>query len=267
MRRRNIAIEQVALAPLVARYLAYMRAAASLNVNLDIEWVHMAATLIQWKSRSLLPADPLNTPVADPIRDELVQMLSAHRQQVARDLARRQLVEGVRFSREPEKIAEVSDHPFLSVWDLMQQARELARWASEHRQDRLRWNQMVGVEQDDVSIGEMIVYLHTLFGTTGAVALDGLRLLSEQTSVSRRSYLLLAILELARNRQIQIQSDGTLGSDLASNGQVVIAAGVRVSACERKLVHLPTIRRAVVLPREGDVSVGACPLRRRGQPR
>ena len=106
VRRQNIAIEQVALAPLVARYLAYMRAAASHNVNLDIEWVHMAATLIH---------------------DELVQLLSAHRHQVARDLARLQSAEGAHFCREAEKVAEVSDPLFLNVWDLMQQAREFAR--------------------------------------------------------------------------------------------------------------------------------------------
>lgn len=108
VRRQNIAIEQVALAPLVARYLAYMRAAASHNVNLDIEWVHMAATLIQWKSRSLLPSDPIGTPAADPIRDELVQLLSSYRKQAAEELARRQSVEHTHFSRESEVIEELS---------------------------------------------------------------------------------------------------------------------------------------------------------------
>jgi chromatin segregation and condensation protein Rec8/ScpA/Scc1 (kleisin family) len=41
----------VARAPLVARYLAYLQAATALERPLDIDWILLAATLIQWKSR------------------------------------------------------------------------------------------------------------------------------------------------------------------------------------------------------------------------
>jgi chromatin segregation and condensation protein Rec8/ScpA/Scc1 (kleisin family) len=54
VRRQNIAIEKPRH---VARFLAYVGTAAQRNPNLDIEWLHMAATLIHWKSRSLLPRD------------------------------------------------------------------------------------------------------------------------------------------------------------------------------------------------------------------
>ena len=204
VRRQNIAIEQVALAPLVARYLAYMRAAASNNVNLDIEWVHMAATLIQWKSRSLLSVDPLGAPAADPIRDELVHLLSTHRRQAAEDLSRRQSVEDSRFSRETEVMEEFADPPFLSVWDLTQQARDLARWASEHRKDRTTWNQMVAVEQDDSTIAGMIEYLLEQVALADGPELDALRLLRAQATPSRRACLFLAILEVARDQKVGI---------------------------------------------------------------
>jgi len=51
VRRQRIAIEDVARAPLVARYLAYLQAATALERPLDIDWILLAATLIQWKSR------------------------------------------------------------------------------------------------------------------------------------------------------------------------------------------------------------------------
>ena len=57
VRRQNVAIENIAMAPVVARFLAYVRAATEQNLNLDIEWLHIAATLIYWKSRALLPLD------------------------------------------------------------------------------------------------------------------------------------------------------------------------------------------------------------------
>ena len=92
-----MAIEKIAMAPIVARFLEYVRTAAERNLNLDIEWLHMAATLIHWKSRSLLPRDASGEPQADPIRDDLVQQLLAHRKQAAEELARRRSLEETRF--------------------------------------------------------------------------------------------------------------------------------------------------------------------------
>ena len=66
VRRQNVAIEKIAMAPIVARFLEYVRTAAERNLNLDIEWLHMAATLIHWKSRSLLPADATGEPQRTP---------------------------------------------------------------------------------------------------------------------------------------------------------------------------------------------------------
>src|SRR6185312_13971154 len=89
VRRQNVAIETIAMAPIVARFLEYVRAAAERSLNLDMEWLHMAATLIHWKSRSLLPPEAGGQAQADPIRDGLVQQLLAHRRQAAQELARR----------------------------------------------------------------------------------------------------------------------------------------------------------------------------------
>src|SRR5688572_2065495 len=58
VRRNELPITDLPLAPIAAQYLAYIREAEALDVNLGMEWVDMAARLIQWKSSSLLPADP-----------------------------------------------------------------------------------------------------------------------------------------------------------------------------------------------------------------
>src|SRR5947199_1152740 len=77
VRGQNVAVENIAMAPIVARFLEYVGAAAGRNLNLDIEWLHMAATLIHWKSRSLLPRESGEELHKDPIRDDLVQQLLA----------------------------------------------------------------------------------------------------------------------------------------------------------------------------------------------
>ena len=43
VRRQNVALEKISMAPIVARFLEYMRTATERNLNLDIEWLHMAA--------------------------------------------------------------------------------------------------------------------------------------------------------------------------------------------------------------------------------
>jgi segregation and condensation protein A len=216
VRRQNVAIEKISMAPIVARFLEYIRTATERNLNLDIEWLHMAATLIHWKSRSLLPADAMGGPAADPIRDSLVQQLLTHRKQVAEELARRHALEQAQFSRMDGEFREAAgpdepeDSPFASVWDLMQQARDLSRWVHEHRESRRQWRETLGVEQDDVTVAEMIDYLRTRFAPED-VKLDGTSLIDEQPTASRRACLFLGMLEMVRDRQLQIDQYESFG--------------------------------------------------------
>jgi segregation and condensation protein A len=225
VRRQNVAIESIAMAPIVARFLEYVGAAAGRNLNLDIEWLHMAATLIHWKSRSLLPQDVSAQPQRDAIRDDLVQQLLAHRKQAADELARRRAVEETRFSRhaaEDELVASgpATDEPdepgFVSVWDLIQQARDLAGWVEQHREDRHRWHESFGVEQDDVTVREMMDYLRDQLATAGG-RLDGVSLLERQATASRRSCLFLGMLEMARDRQVELQQEEIFGQILLTD--------------------------------------------------
>lgn len=166
----------------------------------------MAATLIHWKSRSLLPRDVSEDPRKDPIRDDLIQQLLAHRQQAADELARRATQEA-RFTRSaaadglgsPEPAAEEADEAgFVSVWDLIQQARDLARWAEQHRANRCRWRESFGVEQDDTTVSEMMDYLRH-------------QLAAGQATASRRSCLFLGMLEMARDQQVERQQNEIFG--------------------------------------------------------
>src|SRR5262249_43535233 len=151
VRRQRVAIENVALAPVVARYLEYVRTAAAANLHLDIEWLHIAAILIQWKSRALLPEAPGGLAHPDPIREDLIQQMLVYAKQVSNELAERRAVEEKRYSRPVgagtgEAAAIPEETRFLSVWDLVQQARDLARWVEQHRQARINWRESLGME-------------------------------------------------------------------------------------------------------------------------
>lgn len=213
VRRQNVAIENVAMAPIVARFLEYIHTAAERNLNLDMDWLHMAATLIHWKSRALLRLDTNGQTASDPIRDDLVQQLLAHRQTAAGELARRRALEETRFPRgsvAPEAPAiEPEPQAFVCVWDLIQQARELAGWLEQHHQDRRHWEETLGVERDDVTVDDMIEYLQAQLA--GNVELDAVSLLERQSTKSRRSCLFLGMLEMSRNQRLELIQDEVFG--------------------------------------------------------
>lgn len=209
VRRQRIAIIEVALAPLVARYLAYMEGAQATGRPLDIDWVLLAATLIQWKSRSLLPA-AAGEPGPDPVRDEIVELLLAHHKEAAADLGRRRSEEAGRLSRggDPDfqqkaESEEDSDPPFISVWDLTEQARDLARWAAQQGHERRLWRQSFPPDEEVVTVAEMSEYLHARL-TAGGTEIEASQLFAHEPNHLRRVYLFLAMLDMARDQQLRL---------------------------------------------------------------
>ena len=99
---------------------------------------------------------------------------------------------------------EPEEAPF-SVWDLIQQARELAVWIEKHRADRAYWQETFDVQPDETTVGAMIEYLQGQLGAASGTQLDGTSLLNEQMTASRRSCLFLGMLELAREQQLQME--------------------------------------------------------------
>ena len=76
IRRANISILDIPMAPLTAQYLVYVEAMRKSNLELAAEYLLMAAMLIEIKSRMLLPRPPKaeNGEPEDP-RAELVLSL------------------------------------------------------------------------------------------------------------------------------------------------------------------------------------------------
>ena len=217
VRRQNVAIEEIELAPMAARFLEYVRSAAQRQLNLDIEWIHMAATLIQWKSRFLLASDPADKPAADPIREDLVRQLIEHRKQAAEALGEKRSAEQARFRHNTGektchsgKDAELPQEMFTSVWDLVQQARELACWTRQQRGNQRLVQQPLGIEQDETTVAQMIEFLRAELDRSG-YPLDGLRLLSEQHTPARRCCLFLGMLDMARDQRAVIEQDHVFG--------------------------------------------------------
>jgi len=133
IRREEVEIWDIPIARITDQYLKYLAMLNTVNVNVAGEFIEMAATLLEVKSRMLLPRESVegDEPMEDP-RTELVRQLIEYKRY--KDAARQ--LEGMadersqRFGRgapmsslaEDLPAADIGDVDLLedvSVWDLL----------------------------------------------------------------------------------------------------------------------------------------------------
>ena len=208
IRRQQISISDIPIARITAQYLHYMREAESLNIDLGGEFVLMAATLIQIKSKMLLPADPIlpGEEAEDP-RAELVNRLLEHEKfkNAAQMLHQKQMIEENVWSK-PQIAAFVDDdeEPGLAVSlvDLIQTFEKIL----ERNKNRPQFE----VAGEDVSVAQQMQYLkNLLLSTDEPLALQ--ELFEKQPGRRPLVALFLAVLELVRMQAIVLRQKETFG--------------------------------------------------------
>lgn len=134
IRKSNLNILDIPMAPLTEQYLIYVDAMRRHNLELAADYLLMAATLLEIKSRSLLPRPPREAEddVGDP-RAELVRRLLEY-EQMKLAAARLDAVPRIERDREwvgvfvaekvVERMPEVSLHDLQLAWlKIMKKAR------------------------------------------------------------------------------------------------------------------------------------------------
>jgi segregation and condensation protein A len=133
IRRANINVLDIPMAPLTVQYLEYVEAMRASNLELAAEYLLMAAMLLEIKSRMLLPRPPREDAIEIDPRAELVRRLLEYEQT---KLAAARLDALPRAGRDFEKVGvfvtekivermpEVSLHDLQLAWlRLMKRAR------------------------------------------------------------------------------------------------------------------------------------------------
>jgi len=212
IRKQDINIYDIPIAKITAQYLAYVERIRELDVNVASEFIYMAAVLIHIKSKMLLPRDPLAPADAqeDP-RNELVNRLLEHEKfkSAAQMLLQKQQIEDAVLSN--PAIREFMDaegaEPELAadVIDLVKTFQQIL--------DRARNRPILEVDEETVTVGQMIQYLHR------RLALEDrpIRLKQILRNVPSRQALVcmfLALLELVRLQAIQLRQDRIFGDIL-----------------------------------------------------
>jgi len=209
IRKQDIDIYDIPIAKITAQYLAYVEKIRELDVNIAAEFIYMAAVLIHIKSKMLLPRDP-EAPAEeqeDP-RTELVNRLLEHEKfkSAAQMLLQKQQIEEAVLTNpslkefmdaegtEPEIAADVID-----LVKTFQQVLE-----------RVRTRPVLNVDEETVSVGQMIDYLRRrLVLEDRPIRLKQLlmRVESRQALVC----MFLALLELVRLQAIQVRQEKLFG--------------------------------------------------------
>jgi segregation and condensation protein A len=209
IRKQDIDIYDIPIAKITAQYLVYVEKIRELDVNIAAEFIYMAAVLIHIKSKMLLPRDPMAPAEEqeDP-RSELVNRLLEHEKfkSAAQMLLQKQQIEDAVLTNpalkdfmdaegaEPELAADVID-----LVKTFQQVLE-----------RVRTRPVLNVDEETVTVGQMIDYLHRRLSLEERpIRLKQLlmRIPSRQALVC----MFLALLELVRLQAIQVRQEKLFG--------------------------------------------------------
>ena len=204
IRKANLNILDIPMAPLTAQYLKYIEEMRHHNLELAADYLLMAAMLLEIKSRMLLPRPPKpdSGEPEDP-RAELVRRLLEYERM---KLAAARLNELPQAHRDYEwvsvwvadKVAE--RQPEVTLHDLQ------VAWLSLMKQARVKQHHKI--QREELSVREhMTIILRKLSGR-GYVVFE--EVFEVEGGVSHLVVSFLAILELVRERLVEITQNEAL---------------------------------------------------------
>lgn len=210
VRKSEVAITDIPIAEITRQYLDYLDQAAEQDLDLGSEFTYMAATLIQIKSRCLLPSDPEIAQREPDLRHELVRQLLDYDQvrQGAEFLQQKLEVNSAAWSRPSiedfvgaagEDVPENRDS--MNLVEVLLLARQALDTAKTYH---------IVAPTESVSVYEMMRWLETRLSSEQEPVNAG-PLFAEVHRRDRKAALFLAMLELSKGAQIRLEQTFPFG--------------------------------------------------------
>jgi segregation and condensation protein A len=203
IRKNDIDIRDIPIAIITDQYMEYIEMMKMLDLDVVGDFLVMAASLMQIKSRMLLPPDPLAGPEAVDPRQELVDRIKEYEQfkMIAEGLKSKELFRQNLFSRlvDAEKLNEIkedSQEVFFeaTLFDLINALSEALKHVPEKKDYQ--------VSQEEYTIeGKIHALLHLLIENPRILLMD---LFKRATSKVEIICTFVAVLELTRLKEIII---------------------------------------------------------------
>jgi segregation and condensation protein A len=205
IRQEQANIFDIPIARITEQYLAYIQIMKRLDIAVAADFLVMAATLIEIKSRMLLPRDPtlpVDEDLDDP-RKELVDRLLEYEKfkTAAGMLHERSTVEQAVFTRGSIESDENNAEIDANVFDLLTIFQKIAeRHANEVKME---------IEREEISLADMIKTLKRRIFADGELSL--LKFFEEMTSHRELVTAFIAVLEIVRVEGVKLIQKKTFG--------------------------------------------------------
>jgi segregation and condensation protein A len=220
IRKQQIDIRDIPIASITAQYLEFLQKAREMDLDINAEFVFMAATLIHIKSRMLLPVDPAlrkeGEAEEDP-REELVERLLEHERykNAAEMLQQKRLIEeNVWSNPQMKQFVTEMDDPGLAV-DMFDLVKALSQVM-----ERLQSRPIYEISDESVSVSDMAAHLRALLReTTKDKPLFILQVMEQQRTRRAMICLFLAVLELVKMQAVNILQKDLFGEIALGKGE------------------------------------------------
>jgi segregation and condensation protein A len=206
IRQEQANIFDIPIARITDEYLNYIRLMKRLDIAVAADFLVMAATLIEIKSKMLLPRDPLatneNEEIDDP-RQELIDRLLEYERykSAAQMLYERSTIEQAVFRRGPLESDDNNSEIDANVFDLLTVFQKIvARYKDEVRME---------IHREEVSLADMIKALKRRLVETAELSI--LSFFEEMHSKRELVTAFIAILEIVRTESVRLIQKQTFG--------------------------------------------------------
>jgi segregation and condensation protein A len=205
IRQEQANIFDIPIARITNEYLRYIRLMKTLDIAVAADFLVMAATLIEVKSKMLLPRDPLaddGEETEDP-RQELVDRLLEYEKYKAASqmLYERTTVEQAIFARGKIESDDANEEIDATLFDLLTVFQKtLARHKDEIRME---------IHREEISLAEMIRNLKKRLNDQVELILSSF--FEEMHSKRELVTAFIAVLEIVRTESVRLLQKATFG--------------------------------------------------------
>jgi len=208
IRQEQVSIYDIPIARITDEYLRYLRVMQEMDIAVAGDFLVMAATLIELKTKMLLPRDPLadQEEEEDPRTDLVNQLLEYQKYKAAAQMLwSRATVERAVFKRAELETDKNNPEVSVGLFDLLKVFQDIL---ARHKEEV-----MLEIEREEISMAEMLERLRNMVMSAGEI---NLRLFFERAK-SRRELVLafLSVLELVRTTEIRLFQRETFGDIIA----------------------------------------------------
>ena len=212
IKKDEVDIYDISIERITQQYLEFMEAFKVLDLEIAGEFIVMAANLIYFKSRSLLPASvqpPEEEAEEEDPRWELVRQLLEYKKfkDAAAQLQQRELTQEKFFVRTPDRTEPIAERPLgdVSVFDLINAFNQILKRINQKEDLR-------EIFEERYTVSDKIDLIMKM--TASAVDLKFTELFSGVAARTEIVVTFLALLELIRMKHLRVVQDEPFGEIL-----------------------------------------------------